>query len=97
MEEIPIGEARADLAEVVNRVSYSAARVVLMRRHKPVAAIVSMEDLEFLEQHRPTRIDLTSTGPGAPSAPGPVPGEPQRIAAQYRPPGEPPRRPGFRG
>ncbi len=42
-------EAREAFAEMVNRVAYGGERVVLQRRGKRLAALVSMEDLELLE------------------------------------------------
>ena len=91
---ISIGEARKAFADLLNRVMYGGERIVLTRRDRPVAAIVSVEDYELLEQLRAERFDLTSTGPSVPGSGG-VPAEPLRIAAELRPPG-PPRRPGFR-
>jgi prevent-host-death family protein len=96
-----VTEARAQLAELVNRVVFGGERIVLTRHKKPVAAIVSAEDYELLESLRRERIDLTGIGrPGADPSGDPVV-EPLRIAAEYRPPGPPPppgagRRPGFR-
>ncbi|HEY2795586.1 MAG TPA: type II toxin-antitoxin system Phd/YefM family antitoxin [Micromonosporaceae bacterium] len=52
-EEISVTEARAELAELVNRVSYGGSRVVLTRHGKPLAAIVSAADLELLERLAP--------------------------------------------
>jgi prevent-host-death family protein len=48
--ELPITEARDQLAEVANRVLYRHDRVVLTRHGRAVAAIVSLADLELLEQ-----------------------------------------------
>ena len=48
--EMNMVEVRDNLAEVVNRVAYAGERVVLKRRSKGVAAVVSMEDLRLLEQ-----------------------------------------------
>jgi prevent-host-death family protein len=50
MSELPVSDAREDLAEVVNRVAYGHERVRLTRRGKPLAAVVPIEDLELLEQ-----------------------------------------------
>jgi prevent-host-death family protein len=47
--EIGIAEIRENLSEVLNRVAYGGERVVLKRRKKNVAAMVSMEDLHLLE------------------------------------------------
>ncbi|MBI3838160.1 MAG: type II toxin-antitoxin system prevent-host-death family antitoxin [Planctomycetia bacterium] len=41
---------RSNLADTLNRVAYAGERVVLERRGKPVAALVSIEDLELLER-----------------------------------------------
>jgi len=41
---------RSNLADALNRAAYAGERVVLERRGKPVAAIVSMGDLELLER-----------------------------------------------
>ena len=48
MEHLSISEARESLAEIVNRVVYGGERVVLRRHGKPVAALVSADDLERL-------------------------------------------------
>lgn len=42
-------EAREHFAEVVNRAAYGKERIVLSRRGRPVAALVSMDDLLLLE------------------------------------------------
>lgn len=89
--EVPVTQARSDLAELVNRVAYSGERVVLTRHGKPLAALVSPSDLERLEQAESERIDLTSTGRRGPR---PAAEQPMRIAAEHRP-GTPGRRPGF--
>lgn len=46
---IATAEAKARLSELVNRVIYGEERVLIMRRGKPVAALVSVEDLQRLE------------------------------------------------
>ena len=46
---IGVAENRNNLADALNRVAYSGERVVLERRGKGVAALVSMEDLALLE------------------------------------------------
>lgn len=50
MTTLSIVEARNSLAEAINRVSYGGERVVLARRGKPVAALVSAEDLALLQR-----------------------------------------------
>jgi prevent-host-death family protein len=44
-----ISEARSEFSELVNRAAYRHERVLLTRHGKPVAAIISKEDLEYLE------------------------------------------------
>jgi prevent-host-death family protein len=53
-------EIREHLSEALNRVAFGHDRYVVKRQDKPVAAIVSMEDLELLEQIKAAenRIDL---------------------------------------
>jgi prevent-host-death family protein len=46
---VRISEAREDLAELVNRAGYGGERVQLTRHGRPVAAIISAEDLALLE------------------------------------------------
>jgi prevent-host-death family protein len=50
MTTMSIVEARNSLAEAINRVSYGGERVVFARRGKPVAALVSPEDLALLQR-----------------------------------------------
>lgn len=45
-----IGEIRNNLADAINRVAYTGERIVLERRGKGVAALVSVEDLALLER-----------------------------------------------
>lgn len=43
-------DIRNNLADALNRVAYGGERIVLERRGKGVAALVSMEDLALLER-----------------------------------------------
>ena len=47
---VNIVKVRSKLADTINRVAYQGERVVLERRGKGVAALVSMEDLALLEK-----------------------------------------------
>ena len=47
--EIGISEARDTLAEVVGRVRYGGARIVLTSNKKQAAALISLDDLKLLE------------------------------------------------
>ncbi|MGI5452860.1 type II toxin-antitoxin system Phd/YefM family antitoxin [Streptomyces sp. CA-249302] len=46
--EIPVTQARAELADLINRVVYGGERVVVTRHGKPLVALVSAADLERL-------------------------------------------------
>jgi prevent-host-death family protein len=85
--EVPVTQARADLAELVSRVGYTGERIVLTRHGKPLAALVPMDDLEALERP-PAEIGFSITPP-APAEP--EPDRPMRIAAEHRE-----RKPGWR-
>ncbi|MET7737203.1 type II toxin-antitoxin system Phd/YefM family antitoxin [Streptomyces sp. NPDC005402] len=50
--EIPVTQARAELADLINRVVYGGERVVVTRHGKPLVALVSAADLERLEESR---------------------------------------------
>ncbi len=85
--EIPVTQARAELADLINRVVYGGERVVVTRHGKPLVALVSAADLERLETEREVAeervISAVSAIRPAPSAPG----ERRRfgIAAEHRP------------
>lgn len=89
--EIPVTQARAELADLINRVVYGNERVVVTRHGKPLVALVSAADLELLEAvEQPVEeravSSVVSVNPAA-SAPG----EQRRfgIAAHHRDPGTP--------
>ncbi len=85
--EIPVTQARAELAELINRVVYGGERVVVTRHGKPLVALVSAADLARLEDEQqeaaeePVVSSVSAIG-SAPSAPG----ERRRfgIAAEHR-------------
>jgi prevent-host-death family protein len=83
--EIPVTQARDELAELINRVAYGHERIILTRHSKAVACLVPPEDLQRLESEGQAAIRLTST------VQSPEIGQPAplRIAAQHRPPGPP--------
>jgi prevent-host-death family protein len=47
---IPLSKARAELGDVVNRVSHGGERVLINRNGKTVAAVVSVEDLVLIRR-----------------------------------------------
>ncbi|MCZ2523471.1 type II toxin-antitoxin system prevent-host-death family antitoxin [Streptomyces sp. SCUT-3] len=106
--EIPVTQARAELAELINRVVYGGERVVLTRHGKPLVALVSASDLERLQEPDPAEDDQVISTVSAFRPVDSAPGEQRRfgIAAHRRDPapgdGAPgrgedgPRRPGAR-
>lgn len=48
--EVPVTQARAEFAELINRVVYGGERVVVTRHGKPLVALVSAADLGRLEE-----------------------------------------------
>ncbi|MFH8561618.1 type II toxin-antitoxin system Phd/YefM family antitoxin [Streptomyces sp. NPDC017988] len=91
--EIPVTQARAELAELINRVVYGGERVVVTRHGKPLVALVSAADLERLEAlaeaaeapEERTVSTVTSIGSAPPAGTG---SEHRRfgIAAEHRGP-----------
>lgn len=51
--EIPVTQARAEFADLINRVVYGGERVVLTRHGKPLVALVSAGDVERLAGETP--------------------------------------------
>ncbi|MER7621089.1 type II toxin-antitoxin system Phd/YefM family antitoxin [Streptomyces sp. NPDC126503] len=95
--EIPVTQARAELADLINRVVYGAERVVVTRHGKPLVALVSAADLEKLEalqvsedapEEREERVTSTVSRLTPQES---APGEQRRfgIAAHHRDPGAP--------
>jgi prevent-host-death family protein len=50
MDELNTTEARENFADVLNRVAYAKDRVRITRRGKQIAAVVPIEDLEYIER-----------------------------------------------
>ncbi len=50
MPSISTVEARERFAEVVNRAAFGQERIVLTRRGKALAAVVPIEDLEWMQE-----------------------------------------------
>lgn len=49
MIEVTVSEARERLAELLGQVEHGHEQVTITRHGRPVAAIVTMEDLAFME------------------------------------------------
>jgi prevent-host-death family protein len=93
--DVPVTQARAELADLINRVVYGGEQVVLTRHGKPLVALVSAADLQRLreldEQSEEQVVSTVSSIGSRPSATG----ERRRfgIAAEHRGPDAGDRRP----
>ena len=91
--EVPVTQARAEFADLVNRVVYGGERVVVTRHGKAIVALVPAEDLARLEEldeaDRTTVVRLSGGPLGAQQPAQPSPGRSLGIAAQHQPPHHP--------
>ncbi len=51
MPKISIAEAKSHISELISKSAYSHERFIITRRNKPMAALVSLDDLRIIEQH----------------------------------------------
>ncbi|GGQ21336.1 type II toxin-antitoxin system Phd/YefM family antitoxin [Streptomyces mutabilis] len=87
--EIPVTQARAELADLINRVVYGGERVVVTRHGKPLVALVSAADLERLEAPQEPAGDQAATSVsrvGDTAVSAPREGHRFGIAAEHRGP-----------
>jgi antitoxin Phd len=49
MTRVSVAEARRDLAEIINRVSYGRDRVVITRHDTEVAVLMSVDEMRLLD------------------------------------------------
>lgn len=64
MRRLSVVELRRELAETLNRAEYQGERVVIHRRDKDAAAVISIEDLRLLERlvrEEEDRLDLAAS------------------------------------
>ncbi|MGW1273664.1 type II toxin-antitoxin system Phd/YefM family antitoxin [Streptomyces sp. NPDC002491] len=89
--EIPVTQARAELADLINRVVYGGERVVVTRHGKPLIALVSAADLERLDELDRPAEEQVIRSVSAVREVASAPREQQRfgIAAEHRRPGPP--------
>ena len=50
MDRISISSAREEFADALNRVAYGGERIILERRGKNIAGLVSVDDVKFLQR-----------------------------------------------
>ena len=51
MPRVSVAKAKSHFSELIAKTCYTQERFIITRRNKPVAALVSLEDLQILEQH----------------------------------------------
>ncbi|MGX1129008.1 prevent-host-death family protein [Streptomyces glaucescens] len=86
--EIPVTQARAELADLINRVVYGGERVVVTRHGKPLVALVSAADLQRLEESKELEEEQVISSVSRVHEVASAPRERQRfgIAAEHRGP-----------
>ena len=52
MQSISVANAKSHLSEIIAKSAHGHERFIITRRDKPVAAIVSLDDLKILEQYQ---------------------------------------------
>lgn len=86
--EIPVTQARAELADLINKVVYGGERVVVTRHGKPLVALVSAADLERLDELDAAQEQVISAVSSVREvAAAPVERQRFGIAAEHRRPG----------
>ena len=51
MHTVSVATMKSHLSELIAKSSYGHQRILITKRNKPVAALVSLEDLQIIEQH----------------------------------------------
>ncbi len=66
MSTVSVAEVKSHLSEFLSRSAHGRERFVITRRHKPVAALVGIDDLRIIEQHeeRQGLADIAGSWPG---------------------------------
>jgi len=52
MAQVSVAEAKSRLSELIAKSAHGHERIIITRRDKPVAALVSLDDLKIIEQHQ---------------------------------------------
>lgn len=51
MPTVSVAEAKSHLSELLAKSAYNNEKFIITRRNKPIAALVSLDDLRKIEQH----------------------------------------------
>jgi prevent-host-death family protein len=85
---VPVTQARAEFAELINRAAYGQERIVVTRHGRPIAALISAADLErlaALDAAQPPTIVRLGGGPIGGPGTG-VPASPNQFGLAARHP-----------
>lgn len=52
MPNISVAQAKSHLSELIAKSVHGHERIIITRHNRPVAAIVSLDDLRIIEQHQ---------------------------------------------
>ena len=52
MPQVSVANAKSHLSELIAKSAHGHERFIITRRDKPVAALVSLDDLKIIEQHQ---------------------------------------------
>lgn len=52
MQQVSVADAKSHLSELIAKSAHGHERFIITRRDKPVAALVSLDDLKIIEQHQ---------------------------------------------
>ncbi len=52
MPQVSVAQAKSHLSELIAKSAHGHERFIITRRDKPVAALVSLDDLKIIEQHQ---------------------------------------------
>lgn len=52
MQQVSVAEAKSHLSELIAKSALGHERFIITRRDRPVAALVSLDDLRIIEQHQ---------------------------------------------
>jgi prevent-host-death family protein len=51
MQKVSVATAKSHLSELIAKSAYHNEKIIITRRNKPIAALVSIDDLRIIEQH----------------------------------------------
>jgi prevent-host-death family protein len=52
MQTVSVAKVKSHLSELLAKSAHNKEKFIITRRNKPIAALVSMEDLRIIEQHQ---------------------------------------------